>query len=255
MSSRKPIFDPQKKIGFRLSRRNNSAHMDISSLGTKGALAVVVAVTLCSIWAWMDEDFHRDFLFDLQAVKHLRQYYRFLTSGLIHADVFHLLFNMFSFHSFAQDIEHHYGPVILLVIFIVSILGGSLLSYVWHYKDLQHSALGASGGVSGIIYANILLSPGESYISMFMIPVPIPASVYAVLYILISYYALKKKSDNIGHDAHIGGALVGVIAAIIAQPKVVMHHPILLGFLLLPVAGIILYELRLNGFFRRKKWN
>ena len=229
--------------------------MDISSFGTKGALAVVVVIGLCSLWAWMDANFQKDFLFDLQAVKHLRQYYRFLTSGLIHADVFHLLFNLVSFHSFAQEIERHHGPIVLLAIFVAAILGGSLLSFLWHYKDLQHYALGASGGVSGVIYANILLSPGESYISMFMMPMPVPASVYAVLYILISYYALKKNADNIGHDAHIGGALVGVIAAIIAQPKVVVFHPMLLGFLLLPVLGIILYELRLNGFFRRKKWN
>ncbi|MFX8848598.1 rhomboid family intramembrane serine protease, partial [Acinetobacter baumannii] len=86
-------------------------------------------------------------------------------------------------------------------------------------------ALGASGGVTAIVFANILLDPGKSSIYMFMMPFPIPSPVYAVIYILVSYYALKRNQGNIGHDAHLGGALAGIVAAIFIDTRTLSNHP------------------------------
>lgn len=219
--------------------------MDLSSLGAKGTLVIIMVIIAMSLWAWYDSEFEAEMVFDISAIKGRMHIHRLLTSGFIHADFFHLLFNVISFHSFAQDIETNLGLRALILIFIGGILLGNLLSLAWNFRQREYIALGASGGVTSVIFANILLDPGESSIFMFMLPMPVPSSVYAVAYILISYYALKRAKDNIGHDAHLGGAAFGIIAAIFVDFQTVRNHPIVLLFLALPLLGILIYELKL----------
>jgi hypothetical protein len=111
----------------------------------------------------------------------------------------------------------------MLLIYGASILGGSLLSLIIH-RNHDYRALGASGGVCGIIFASIFLLPGSS-VMMFPLPIGIPAWLYAVLFIVGSFVAHRKKADNIGHDAHLGGAIVGLLVATAIYPQLVFAAP------------------------------
>ncbi len=152
-----------------------------------------------------------------------KQFERILTSGLIHGDWAHLLFNLFSFYSFGRDIEFIYGSKALLLIYLSSILGGSLLSLVIYRKE-NYRSLGASGGVCGVIFASIFLLPGGS-INMFLLPFGIPAYAYAIGFLAFSFVGQRRQVGNIGHSAHLGGAIVGLLVATAMYPQLVLAAP------------------------------
>ena len=145
------------------------------------------------------------------------------TSGLIHADWVHFGFNAFSFYSFGRDVEVIYGWRSLLLVYLSSILGGSLLSLIIHRRH-DYRSLGASGGVCGVIFASIFLLPGGSII-MFPIPIGIPTYLYAVIFLVGSFVAQRRQIGNIGHDAHLGGAIVGLLTATLMYPRLVFASP------------------------------
>lgn len=162
-------------------------------------------------------------MFSTDGVFRHKQVDRMLTSGLIHADWWHFFVNVFSFYNFGQDIEIIYGAKTLLLIYLSSILGGSLLSLIVYRKD-DYRALGASGGVCGVIFASIFLLPGGS-IMMLSIPIEIPAYAYAIAFLAFSFLAQRRHVGNIGHAAHLGGAIVGLLVATAMYPHLVLFAP------------------------------
>jgi membrane associated rhomboid family serine protease len=182
------------------------------------------------------------FLFDRERIVRQREWYRTITSAFFHADWGHLLFNLISFYSFATGIERLYGGAILFVIYFASILGGSALSFWLHHGE-SYRALGASGGVCGVIYASIFLLPGSS-IYIFFIPYPIPASVYAVLFLVISIWGIKSRMGNIGHDAHLGGALVGLLVTSLLYPRIIQAQPVLFATILIISIALMIWLLK-----------
>lgn len=186
-------------------------------------IAVLVVTGLASLYAFQRPDIRERWIFDPRAILAHKQFYRMITSGLIHADWMHFGFNAFSFYSFANGIEVSYGAAPMLLIYGASILGGSLLSLIIH-RNHDYRALGASGGVCGIIFASIFLLPGSS-VMMFPLPIGMPAWLYAVLFIVGSFVAHRKKADNIGHDAHMGGAIVGLLVATAIYPQLIFAEP------------------------------
>jgi hypothetical protein len=175
------------------------------------------------------------------------------TSGLIHADWPHFIFNAFSFFSFARIIELIYGWRVLLLIYCASILGGSALSLIIH-RHHDYRALGASGGVCGVIFASIFLVPGAS-ITIFPLPIGIPAIVYAALFMAGSYIAQRSQRDNIGHDAHIGGAIIGLLVATALYPSLIFAEPITFAIVTgvsLTILGLLIFD-PLHLLFRRKR--
>ncbi|MDQ8198326.1 rhomboid family intramembrane serine protease [Pelagicoccus enzymogenes] len=151
------------------------------------------------------------------------QWDRILASALIHADWMHAGFNLFAFYSFGSAIEILYGWKTLVAVYLFSVMGGSLLSLFLH-RHHQYAALGASGGVSGIIFSTIFLVPGTG-VSLFFIPIAIPGNAFALIYLLGSFWGLRKKVGNIGHDAHFGGAIVGLVFAFAIQPSFCLADP------------------------------
>jgi len=174
------------------------------------------------------------YLFDSQRILRQREYWRMFTSAFFHADLGHLFFNMFSLYSFAQGIEILYGKTTLLLIYFCSVIGGSIFS-LWIHRAEEYRALGASGGVCGVIYAAIFLLPGSS-VYLFFIPIPIPAAVYAILFLVISIWGIRSRFGNIGHDAHVGGALVGLLVTTALYPGVILAQPLL--FLLVTAISV-----------------
>jgi len=177
-------------------------------------------------------------MFNPRAILVHKEFYRMITSGLIHADWMHFAFNAFSFYSFGQVIEFVYGPRVLLLVYVSSILGGSLLSLVIH-RYHEYRALGASGGVCGVIFASIFLLPGGS-IMLMLLPIPIPAYLYAVIFLVVSYIGHRRGIGNVGHDAHLGGAVVGLLAAAGMYPELIFAQPWMF-------AGVLLLSLAIMG--------
>ena len=150
-----------------------------------------------------------------------KQWDRLLSSALVHADWLHLAFNMMTLWFFAPTMIRVFGFIQFLILYIASILGGSLLSLWVHRKEYSYTAIGASGGVMGVIYAFIAVAP-TAKMSFFFIPIFIPAWLFGIIYLGISIYGFNKRIGNIGHDAHIGGAAVGLLAALIYKPNLIL---------------------------------
>src|SRR5262249_11658832 len=142
--------------------------------------------------------------------------------GFLHADWRHLGLNMISLYFFGPALEVLFGADQFLAIYLGSIIGGNLLSLYVH-RHHEYRAYGASGGVCGVIFAHILLWPGGS-IGFFMLPVAIPGWLYAILFMAGSFYAMKAGRDNIGHDSHLGGAIVGLLITAALQPWAVRQN-------------------------------
>lgn len=190
-------------------------------------LIIIAFTAFASIQGFRQPDIVEKFLFSTKAISRHQEYYRMVTSALVHGDWGHLLFNMFSLYSFGSFMEKGltFGMLPLAIIYVSSILGGSLFSLYLH-RNHEYRALGATGGVCGIIFACIFLFPGTG-ISFFLIPISIPASVYAIIFIGVSFWGIRSQRGRIGHDAHLGGAIIGLLLTTILFPSIVAQSPIL----------------------------
>ena len=148
-----------------------------------------------------------------------REWSRWLTAGFVHVGFAHLLFNMVTLFYFGPYIETALGPARFLAIYIGSELAANALTY-WKYRDNpQYSAVGASGAISGVLFSFCLFEPFAMLGVMFIIPMP--AILFAVLYVVLSIYASKREMGRIAHEAHLGGALGGLALTILLYPAAV----------------------------------
>ncbi|HLN53718.1 MAG TPA: rhomboid family intramembrane serine protease [Lentimicrobium sp.] len=187
---------------------------------------IIIGITaLISISAFSNRTLFDKLLFDPFRINHRRQFYRFFTHGLIHADWMHLGVNMFVFLSFGRMVEDVFkyffgtakGMYFFALLYIGGILLSSLPSYGKHKDNPMYTAVGASGAVSAIVFSSIIISP-LSGIRFIFIPFDIPAFVFGLLYLVYSAYMSRKGNDNIGHDAHFWGALFGIAFTLIIKP-------------------------------------
>ena len=169
---------------------------------------------------------------------------RLVSSGFLHADTQHLLFNMLSLYFFADVVITLLSPIQFLLVYFGSLLVGSLLSLYFHKNEYHYSAVGASGAVSGIIYSAILLQPGMNLYIIF-IPIPIPAYIFGIGYLLYSIYGMKNRVGNIGHDAHFGGAVGGYIITLLLSPWLFETNLLMIFLLAIPIA--LLFVLKKMG--------
>lgn len=158
------------------------------------------------------------FLFAPARVRRGRGFEGIWRSSFSHADQGHLLFNMITLFFFGPVVEIGLGWWALLLTYVASEVGATLLTFVNHLHDDDYRSLGASGAVSGVLFAAIVLAP-EMSIFVFLIPVPIPAPLFAVLYLAYSFWAARRQLGNIGHEAHIGGAATGMLLAGALSPE------------------------------------
>ena len=220
-----------------------------------GVTTIVLLLTIgVSVAAWRRRDLLDRLLFMPAAILRGGQWERLGTCGLIHADWGHLAWNGFSFFLFGRNIEAAYGPVALLVVYLAGILGGSLLSLLLHRHEAEYRALGASGGVCGVIFAAIFLLPDYA-IYLFFIPIGIPPYVYAIIFLVSSFLAHRRQSDHVAHDAHLGGAIVGLLTATVLFPRMVFAAPGLFAVVLVLAVGILIFLVRASApgwEFRRR---
>jgi membrane associated rhomboid family serine protease len=185
-----------------------------------GFVLVIINV-IVSYKGFTNQTFFDGYKFEVDAILKRKDYKRLISSGFLHVNWQHLVFNMFSLYVFSDNVELVLGSSMLLFIYFISLVGGNLLSLFVHRHHGDYSAVGASGAVSGIIFAAIALQPSIG-IGMFFIY--IPGWLYGMAFVAVSIYGIKSQKDNIGHEAHLGGALVGMLAAIACQPEVLRYN-------------------------------
>lgn len=174
--------------------------------------------------------------FSVGAILHKKEYIRLLSSGFLHADIMHLVFNMLTLYFFAPIVIQGFGNIGFIIVYLGAILLGNFLSLYIYQKQPWYSAVGASGGVSGILFASIALIP-DLKIYLFFIPIGIPGFIFGLVYFGYSVYMMlnPRAHDNIGHAAHLGGAFLGLIYAVINAPEHAMQNGIYIGIMSLPL--------------------
>lgn len=189
---------------------------------------IIIITSLISYRAFNNPGLQLKLIHNPYKVKHQKEYYRLLSSGFIHANLTHLIFNMLTFFFFGPVVEdilmQIYGPItggILFVVFyLVSIIVSDISSVVKFGDSPGFNSLGASGAVSAILFFSILFDPLRELLLYFIIP--IPGFILGALYLVYSYYEGRRMADNINHNAHLYGAIAGIIFAIITYPGVVI---------------------------------
>lgn len=206
-------------------------------------IAIVAANLLVSIKGFNDPIFFERYKFGIGPIQ-AGQKERMLTSGFLHVDLTHLFFNMFTLYFFANVVINHFSSGKFMLIYFVSLLAGSLLALFFHKNEPYYSAVGASGAVTGILYAAILLQPNMQLGIMF-IPIPLPAYVLGIGYLLYSIYGMKSRIGNIGHTAHFGGAIGGYAMTLLLKPSLIVTDTLMVLLLAIPI--VILFALEKMG--------
>lgn len=206
-------------------------------------LAIILLNLLFSFKGFNDISFFRKYEFHIGSIRSGEQI-RMLSSGFLHADIMHLAFNMYTLYMFAPVVYENFSDFYFLIIYLGSLIFGSLLTLLFHKDDYNYRAIGASGAVTGILYSAILLEPNMG-IGLFFIPIPIPAYIFGLLYLLYSIYGMKAKNDNIGHTAHFGGAIGGFVLTILREPSMLTENTNIVVLLLIPI--VILFVMAKTG--------
>ncbi len=191
---------------------------------------ILIGVTVViSAMALQNREMMSKLLFVPTAVNHQKEYYRYISSGFIHGSWMHLAFNMFVLWSFGNIIEQIFsyeqvlgkmGNLAYLAMYFIGMIVADIPTYLKHKDNYQYASLGASGAVSAVLFSYILISP-LSGLMIFPIPIEIPAIIFGVLYLGYSLYAASNVRDNINHDAHFYGAVLGIVFTIAIHPSFV----------------------------------
>lgn len=167
-------------------------------------------------------------LFNPSIIRSNKEWYRFLTHALLHADWIHLIMNMYVLYMFGTIVEKVFinefgtvkGELLFFILYFLSIIASVIPSFEKHKHDAYYNAVGASGAVSAIVFSAILLFPRMS-LSLMFLPIPIPAPIFGVLYLLYCRYAASHARDNVAHDVHYWGSLFGALFTIIVLPETI----------------------------------
>ncbi len=206
-------------------------------------ILLILVNVLISFKAFNDASFFRKYEFHIGSIR-AGEHIRMISSAFLHADLGHLFFNMFTLYMFAPVVTGYLNSLSFLLIYFGSLVFGSLLTLMMHKNNYHYRAVGASGAVTGVLYSAILLEPSMS-LYLFFIPIPIPAYLFGIGYLLYSIYGMKAKNDNIGHTAHFGGAVGGFLITLIKLPELLSQEPLMVGLLLLPI--VILFFMAKSG--------
>jgi membrane associated rhomboid family serine protease len=197
-------------------------------------VSIIIITCLISISGFSNPRIIDDLIFWPPAISNRKQYYRFVSCGLIHADYMHLAFNMLTLFFFGREMEDRYRHdlglprYIFFVLYLTALVVSVLPSYFRHRQDYNYRSLGASGAVCAVLFSFILLEPWQTIYVFF---IPVPAIIYALLFLGYSVYASQRGGGYINHDAHFYGAIFGILFTILASPAVVnifirkLQHP------------------------------
>lgn len=205
-------------------------------------LVLLAAIALISYRAIKDPLLFNRLKFNVSAVEN-GEYYRLLTAGFIHVDYNHLFFNCFTLFIFGGNALYGLGTLNFILLYLISLLMGNGLAYYYHKKNPYYTAVGASGAIMGIVYSSILMFP-EMELAFIFFPVPMPAYVFGVGYLIYTLFGIKSQNDGIGHTAHFGGAIGGIICTLVFDPIVFekSFYTLVLMVVITLIAGYFLFR-------------
>ena len=190
-------------------------------------IIIIILTAITSLMAFNNPAIRGTALFYPYAIRERNEWFRFITSGLIHADFLHLAVNMFVLYMFGGLLEKTYLPavfgssakIIYVIIYILGMIVSDIPSYFKHRHDATYRGLGASGAVAAVLFSAILIGPFNGSIYLMLIPIPLPPIIFGVLYLVYSAYMARAGRDNVNHDAHFYGALFGFFFPVILKPE------------------------------------
>ena len=199
-------------------------------------LVIIAATAIFSYYGLQNMSIFEKYKFNVSSILYKKEYVRLLSSCFLHADLMHLVFNMMTLFFFGPAIIQAFGEINFLLIYLGAILLGNLFSLYLYKNQGWYSAIGASGGVSGILFASIAVNP-QIGIYIFFIPIAIPGFIFGLVYFGYSVYQMlnPKAHDNIGHAAHLGGAFFGLVYIIMLAPQLAISNALFLGIMSLPL--------------------
>jgi len=203
------------------------------------AIAIILGTVLISIKGFNDYGFFERYKFEIASIK-AGDYIRMISSAFLHIDYTHLFVNMLTLYFFADSVIYFVGRIGFILIYLVSLILGNVLSYLFHKNENYYTAVGASGAVIGVLYASILFRP-DMMLGLFFF-IPMPAYVFGIGYLLYSIWGMRAKRDNIGHDAHFGGAMGGFILGIILNPSVLSSNLYMVILLAVPIVFLFVLK-------------
>jgi membrane associated rhomboid family serine protease len=183
-----------------------------------GALTTLVVMVVASIAALLSPRLLERAVLRPYLIARRSDYWRLLTSGFVHADIAHLLFNVITFYSFAFTLERVIGTARFILLYFCGLLVSGIGTCIKHRDEPNYASLGASGAILAVLFASIIYFP-RNRLLILPIPIPIPAPLFAVAYLAWSYYSSRNSKDRINHDAHISGALTGVAFVALTDPQ------------------------------------
>jgi membrane associated rhomboid family serine protease len=199
-------------------------------------LVIIIITVAVSIGGFSSHKIIDDLIFYPPAVSVHRQWYRFITCGLIHADFLHLIFNMYVLYIFGIHVEKAFdvifgvsGKIVYLAMYVTSLIACLLPTYTRHKSNYYYRSLGASGAVSAVIFSFIFLFPLQK-MGLIFIPIMVPGFIFGALYLFVSTLMEKRAADNVNHSAHIWGALYG-IGFLIAFGYALTDYPVVTRFI------------------------
>lgn len=195
-------------------------------------VGIIVANVLISYKGFNDLSFFRKYEFHVGSIRSGEQI-RMISSGFLHVDMMHLIFNMLTLWFFAPVVIQWLGTISFVLVYFGSLIFGSLLTMLFHKNDYSYRAVGASGAVTGVLYSAILLQP-DMMLGIFFV-IPMPAYLFGILYLLYSIYGMRAKNDNIGHTAHFGGAMGGYLITLVKEPSLIVDHTLMVILLAIPI--------------------
>lgn len=192
-------------------------------------LILIIIIAGISFYAWSAPQIQAKLMMNPYRVSQRNEFHRFITSGFIHSGYIHLFFNLFTLYFFGSQMERIFnfmfgskGVIYFLILFIVGVIVSDIPTYFKYRHSPGYNSLGASGGVAALVFSFILFNPTEKLYILF-IPFGIPGFILGTLFLVYSYYQSKNSGDNINHDAHLYGALFGLVFSTIIQPSILLR--------------------------------
>jgi len=206
----------------------------MESVGIASIIIILITI-VTSYRGFKDYALIKAYAFDVDGILVRKEYNRIISSGFLHTGVWHLGFNMITLYLFGDNIENTLGIFPFLLIYFLSLIGGSLFSLYIHRNHGDYTAVGASGAVSGIIFAAIALIPSMK-LGLLFLPseLSLPAWAFGLVYVIYTIFGIKTGHGNIGHAAHLGGGIVGMIVALIFQPSAIATNAFPILCILIP---------------------
>jgi membrane associated rhomboid family serine protease len=188
----------------------------MSDTGVIGTL-LLIFTGLTTYKGFSDPRFFEENLFEVDGILMDKEYKRLVSSGFLHTSWLHFGFNMIALMSFSWSLEVLFGYWKLLFIYFASLIGGNILALFIHRNHGDYRAVGASGAISGVIFSSIILFP-DAPIKFILIPIEFKGWFLGLVFVLVSIFGIKSKRGNIGHEAHLGGAIVGAVITLFLVP-------------------------------------